>query len=130
MATHSSFLAQETHAQRSLAGYSPLGLQKSQVQLGDYTHIHTHAHTHTHTQTLHSMKLFFFFFFLSKNEVSVKVFQFYHDVQYSSRSTFVRSKEVDMWKITYSNKVPAQAQQTLPNTVPFLTCAALNTIII
>ena len=42
----------------------------------------------------------------------------------------MRSKEVDMWKITYSNKVPAQAQQTLLNTVPFLTCAALNTIII
>ena len=108
----------------------PGGLQSIGIAKESSTAWQLHTHTHTHTQTLHSMKLFFFFFLVKKWIVSVKVFQFYHDVQYSSRSTFVRSKEVDMWKITYSNKVPAQAQQTLLNTVPFLTCAALNTIII
>ena len=34
MATHSSILAWESHAQRSLAGYSP-GVAKSQTRLSD-----------------------------------------------------------------------------------------------
>ena len=40
VATHSSFLPEKSHGQRSLVGYSPWGQAKSQTRLSDLTHMH------------------------------------------------------------------------------------------
>ena len=46
-ATHSSILAWKIPWTRGLAGYSPLGLRKSD-KTEQLTHTQTHTHTHTH----------------------------------------------------------------------------------
>ena len=47
--THSSILAWESHAQRSLAGYSPWG-RNSQTQLSDYSTTTTRPYLQTQSQ--------------------------------------------------------------------------------
>ena len=51
MATHSVFLSEKFHGQKSLVGYSPRGHKESDTtkQLRTYIHTHARAHTHTHT---------------------------------------------------------------------------------
>ena len=61
MTTHSSILADKSHLQRSLAGYSPWGHKEldtteqlnkhTQAHKCMHTHTHTRTHTHTHTHT-------------------------------------------------------------------------------
>ena len=54
MATHSSILAGRSHGQRSLVGYSPQGLNQSDLTEHIHAHTHTHTHTHTHARFLSS----------------------------------------------------------------------------
>ena len=57
MATHSSSCLENSHGQRSLAGYSPWGRKKFNmtehacVRARARTHTHTHTHTHTGKST-------------------------------------------------------------------------------
>ena len=51
----------ESHGQRSLVGYSPLGRKKwDMTERLTHTHTHTRAHTHTHTHTHTGCSYLFF----------------------------------------------------------------------
>ena len=53
MVTHSVFLPENFHGQRSLAGYSPRGLKESDMT--EHTYVHSHKHTCTQTSDEHAI---------------------------------------------------------------------------
>ena len=53
MVTHSIFLPENFHGQKSLVGYSPRGLKESDMT--EHTYVHSHKHTYTQTSDEHAI---------------------------------------------------------------------------